>query len=132
MDVSERIERPTTSRSGRPRTGRGVSVDVVDDHRSAVDGGRQSEFARHGAGARGIKRAGRHRAWASHGRSGSQLRLNDTLGTFWATLAAGDEPSMAQRAALAGCFAHTITTCREAVALLVDTGAHGWNAITVI
>jgi len=45
----------------------------------------------------------------------------DTLGNFWATLEAGDEPSMAQRAALAGCFAHTITTCREAVALLVDT-----------
>lgn len=45
----------------------------------------------------------------------------DTVGTFWSTLEAGDEPSFEQRAQLAGCFVHTTSTCRNAVQLLVDT-----------
>jgi len=45
----------------------------------------------------------------------------DTLGAFWALLETGDEPSFAARARLAGCFVHTMSTCREAVQLLVDT-----------
>jgi alkylation response protein AidB-like acyl-CoA dehydrogenase len=45
----------------------------------------------------------------------------DTLGDFWAVLESGDEPSFAARAALAGCFVHTLTTCRDAVQLLVET-----------
>jgi hypothetical protein len=46
---------------------------------------------------------------------------HDTLGSFWATLEAGDEPSFAARAALVGCVVHTLTTCRDAVQLLVET-----------
>jgi alkylation response protein AidB-like acyl-CoA dehydrogenase len=45
----------------------------------------------------------------------------DTFGRFWDVLEAGDQPSFADRAAMAGCFAHTITSCREAVQLLVET-----------
>jgi len=45
----------------------------------------------------------------------------DTLGNLWSVLDTGNEPSFADRAAVAGCFAHTITTCRDAVQLLVDT-----------
>ena len=45
----------------------------------------------------------------------------DTAGKFWATLEAGDEPSFEQRAQLAGCFVHTVSTCRKAAQLLVDT-----------
>jgi len=45
----------------------------------------------------------------------------DTAGTLWATVEAGNEPSFEQRAELAGCFVHTVTTCRSAVQLLVDT-----------
>jgi alkylation response protein AidB-like acyl-CoA dehydrogenase len=45
----------------------------------------------------------------------------DTLGDLWTVIAAGDEPSFAVRAAVVGCAAHTITTCRDAVQLLVDT-----------
>jgi alkylation response protein AidB-like acyl-CoA dehydrogenase len=45
----------------------------------------------------------------------------DTLDAFWTVLETGDEPSFAARASLAGCCVHTITTCRDAVQLLVDT-----------
>ena len=45
----------------------------------------------------------------------------DTAGALWVTLEAGDEPSFAQRAELAGCYVHTLSACREAVQLLVDT-----------
>ena len=45
----------------------------------------------------------------------------DTLGVFWSVLASGDEPSFAARAQMAGCFVHTLTTCRDAVQLLVET-----------
>lgn len=45
----------------------------------------------------------------------------DTLGGFWSVLASGDEPSFAARAQMAGCFVHTLTTCRDAVQLLVET-----------
>jgi alkylation response protein AidB-like acyl-CoA dehydrogenase len=45
----------------------------------------------------------------------------DTLGKFWSTLEAGEDPSSDQRAALTGCFVHTISACRNAVLLLVDT-----------
>jgi alkylation response protein AidB-like acyl-CoA dehydrogenase len=45
----------------------------------------------------------------------------DVVGDFWATLEAGAEPSRRQRAALAGCYGHTLATCRGAVELLVDT-----------
>jgi len=44
----------------------------------------------------------------------------DNLGSFWATLEAGETPTMEQRAALAGSFAYTFQTCREAVALLYE------------
>jgi alkylation response protein AidB-like acyl-CoA dehydrogenase len=42
----------------------------------------------------------------------------DRLGSFWATLEAGDTPTLEQRAALAGSFAFTFQTCRDAVSLL--------------
>src|SRR5207248_1172731 len=42
----------------------------------------------------------------------------DLLGSFWDTLAAGDTPTLEQRAALAGSFAYTFQTCRDAVQLL--------------
>ncbi|HEV7861782.1 MAG TPA: acyl-CoA dehydrogenase family protein [Acidimicrobiia bacterium] len=42
----------------------------------------------------------------------------DLLASFWATLEAGETPSLEQRAALAGSFAYTFQTCRDAVALL--------------
>jgi alkylation response protein AidB-like acyl-CoA dehydrogenase len=45
----------------------------------------------------------------------------DTLGSFWSKLESGDEPDFDDRAALAGCFVHTVTTCRDAVAVLVET-----------
>jgi alkylation response protein AidB-like acyl-CoA dehydrogenase len=45
----------------------------------------------------------------------------DTLGSFWSRLEAGDEPTFADRAALAGCMVHTVTTCRDAVSVLVET-----------
>jgi alkylation response protein AidB-like acyl-CoA dehydrogenase len=45
----------------------------------------------------------------------------DTLGHFWSVLESGDQPSFAARAALAGCLVHTVTTCRDAVQLLVET-----------
>lgn len=44
----------------------------------------------------------------------------DPLGGFFATIAAGDEPSFDQRAQWAGCVVHTGTTCRDAVQILVD------------
>jgi alkylation response protein AidB-like acyl-CoA dehydrogenase len=44
----------------------------------------------------------------------------DTFGGFWELLDAGDTPGYASRAQLAGCFVHTMTTCRDAVALLID------------
>jgi alkylation response protein AidB-like acyl-CoA dehydrogenase len=44
----------------------------------------------------------------------------DTVGRFWAVLETGNQPSFADRAALAGCFGHTVTSCRNAVELLVD------------
>jgi alkylation response protein AidB-like acyl-CoA dehydrogenase len=45
----------------------------------------------------------------------------DTAGTFWNVIVAGDEPSFEQRAQLAGLFVHTVSECRTAVRLLVDT-----------
>jgi alkylation response protein AidB-like acyl-CoA dehydrogenase len=45
----------------------------------------------------------------------------DTFGDFWAVLQSGDPPGFAARAQLAGCFAHTLTTCRDAVTLLIET-----------
>ena len=44
----------------------------------------------------------------------------DTVGRFWAVLEAGHQPSFADRAALTGCFGHTVTSCRDAVELLAD------------
>jgi alkylation response protein AidB-like acyl-CoA dehydrogenase len=44
----------------------------------------------------------------------------DLLGSFWATLEAGDTPTLDQRAALAGSYAHTFQTCRDAVSLLYE------------
>lgn len=51
----------------------------------------------------------------------SRSYVYDTFGSFWAILEAGDTPDFAARAQLAGCFAHTVTTCRDAVALLVES-----------
>jgi indole-3-acetate monooxygenase len=45
----------------------------------------------------------------------------DTVGSFWSVLVAGDEPSIGQRAQLAGLLVHTVSECRTAVRLLVDT-----------
>jgi alkylation response protein AidB-like acyl-CoA dehydrogenase len=63
-------------------------------------------------------RAGVARAQAMVGSARSYVY--DTLGDFWTTLESGDEPGFADRAALAGCFVHTITTCRDAVTVLVE------------
>jgi alkylation response protein AidB-like acyl-CoA dehydrogenase len=68
-------------------------------------------------------RAGVARAQAMVGSARSYVY--DTFGGFWATLEAGDEPGFADRAALAGCFVHTITTCRDAVAVLAETVGTG-------
>jgi alkylation response protein AidB-like acyl-CoA dehydrogenase len=64
-------------------------------------------------------RVGVARAQAMVGSARSYV--HDTFGGFWAVLEAGDEPTFAARAAMAGCYAHTITTCRDAVQLLVET-----------
>lgn len=45
----------------------------------------------------------------------------DVLGAFWATLQAGDIPTLHQRAALGGCYVHTFRACLEAVQLLYET-----------
>ncbi|HEX4250867.1 MAG TPA: acyl-CoA dehydrogenase family protein [Pseudonocardia sp.] len=47
--------------------------------------------------------------------------VDDTFGGFWAVLEAGDPPDFTARAQLAGCFVHTVTTCRDAVAVLIET-----------
>jgi alkylation response protein AidB-like acyl-CoA dehydrogenase len=44
----------------------------------------------------------------------------DVLGQLWSTLEAGNEPSPRLRAALAGAYAFTIRTCRDAVVILAD------------
>jgi len=64
-------------------------------------------------------RTGIARAQAMVGSSRSYAY--DTLSHFWSRLESGDEPSFAERAALAGCLVHTITTCRDAVAILVES-----------
>jgi alkylation response protein AidB-like acyl-CoA dehydrogenase len=64
-------------------------------------------------------RAGIARARAMVGSARSYAY--DTAGSFWAGVEAGDEPSFEQRAQLAGCFVHTVSTCRDTVQLLVDT-----------
>lgn len=64
-------------------------------------------------------RAGVARAQAMVGSARSYV--HDTFGGFWTTLESGDEPGFADRAALAGCFVHTVTTCRDAVAALTET-----------
>ncbi|WP_433555411.1 acyl-CoA dehydrogenase family protein [Pseudonocardia xinjiangensis] len=46
---------------------------------------------------------------------------HDTIGSLWTTVEAGDEPTFQQRADLAGCYVHTVSTCRDAVRILVDT-----------
>ncbi|WP_433297009.1 acyl-CoA dehydrogenase family protein [Pseudonocardia sp. CA-142604] len=45
----------------------------------------------------------------------------DTVSTVWSVIVAGDDPSIGQRAQLAGLFVHTVSECRTAVRLLVDT-----------
>ncbi len=44
----------------------------------------------------------------------------DVLGEFWAGLEAGDEPSLAQRAALGGSIPHAFQSCKAAVDLLAE------------
>jgi alkylation response protein AidB-like acyl-CoA dehydrogenase len=63
-------------------------------------------------------RAGVARAQAMVGSARSYAY--DTLGSFWSRLESGGEPSLADRAALAGCLVHTATTCRDAVSMLVE------------
>jgi alkylation response protein AidB-like acyl-CoA dehydrogenase len=46
--------------------------------------------------------------------------VHDVVGDFWTTLVAGSQPSMRQRAALAGCYVHVFQSCREAVRSLYD------------
>jgi indole-3-acetate monooxygenase len=64
-------------------------------------------------------RAGVARAKAMIGSARSYAY--DTLGNFWSILESGNEPGFAARAELAGCFVHTLTTCRDAVTVLVET-----------
>ncbi|OPX06823.1 hypothetical protein [Mycobacterium sp. AT1] len=64
-------------------------------------------------------RAGVARAQAMIGSARSYAY--DTLGSFRTRLSGGYEPSLIEVAALAGCFVHTVTACREAVAVLVET-----------
>jgi alkylation response protein AidB-like acyl-CoA dehydrogenase len=64
-------------------------------------------------------RAGIARAHAMVGSARSYAF--DTLGSFWSRLESGDEPTFADRAALAGCLVHTVTSCRDAVGVLVET-----------
>lgn len=64
-------------------------------------------------------RAGIARARAMIGAARSYVY--DTVGAFWATIEAGDEPSFEQRGQLAGCYVRTLSTCRNAVQLLVET-----------
>ena len=44
----------------------------------------------------------------------------DVFGDLWTMLEAGDLPGFATRALLAGCFVHTVTTCRDAVTVLTE------------
>ena len=44
----------------------------------------------------------------------------DLLGSFWDRLVTGDQPTLEQRAALAGSFVHTLQTCRDAVRLVYE------------
>jgi hypothetical protein len=44
----------------------------------------------------------------------------DTVGRVWAVLESGAVPSFADRAALAGCYGHTVSSCRDAVELLAE------------
>jgi alkylation response protein AidB-like acyl-CoA dehydrogenase len=46
--------------------------------------------------------------------------VHDVYGDLWTTLEAGDLPGLAGRALLAGCYVHTITTCRDAVTVLTE------------
>lgn len=46
--------------------------------------------------------------------------VHDTFGTLWGLLEAGDTPGFATRAQIAGCFVHTVTNCRDAVAVLIE------------
>lgn len=45
----------------------------------------------------------------------------DVVHDFWATLERGEEPSRRQRAALGGCYRHTLRACLDAVLLLADS-----------
>jgi alkylation response protein AidB-like acyl-CoA dehydrogenase len=45
----------------------------------------------------------------------------DTVDAFWRVVAAGHEPSFEQRAQLVGLFVYSVSECRSAVRLLVDT-----------
>ncbi len=96
----------------------GTAADALDTAMGILDG---KVLLPEGVRARDEARvrAGMARAQALVGSARSYVYA--TLGNFWATVAQGDEPSFAERAALAGCFVHTLTTCREAVALLADT-----------
>jgi alkylation response protein AidB-like acyl-CoA dehydrogenase len=45
----------------------------------------------------------------------------ESFGALWATLEAGDHPSDELRATVAGCYVHTLESCRDAVKQLVET-----------
>lgn len=47
--------------------------------------------------------------------------LFDVVDDFWVTLEARSEPSRRQRAALGGCYHHTLIACRQAVELVAES-----------
>ena len=65
-------------------------------------------------------RPGCCRPGAGDGGRGAQLRVRHRQ-HLWSVIVAGDEPSIGQRAQLAGLLVHTVSECRTAVRLLVDT-----------
>jgi len=96
----------------------GVAADALDVAMGILDG---KIIMPDGVRARDEARVREAIARASAMIGSSRSYVYDTYGAFWATLESGDKPGFALRAALAGCWAHVITTCRDAVQLLVDT-----------
>jgi alkylation response protein AidB-like acyl-CoA dehydrogenase len=95
----------------------GVAAEALDVARSSL-GEKYSKVLMGSVTAEPNVRTALARAAALIGSARSYVY--DTLGGFFATIQAGDEPSFDQRAQWAGCVVHTGTTCRDAVQMLVD------------
>jgi alkylation response protein AidB-like acyl-CoA dehydrogenase len=100
----------------------GVGAEALVNAREALEG-KVSKATMRSVTEEPAVRAGLARAAAMIGSSRSYVF--DTLSDISATLEAGRELSFDQRARWAGAVVHAGTTCRDAVALLVDTVGSG-------